>query len=651
MKQNDDTSSITDKLNVLRTKISAGSISSNDERNEFLKEIDDLENLIQNSSRNHSGLSISETEKKFKLLFEHTPVGILQFNEEGVITACNKNFVNILGSTQNRLIGLDMKILPNKKVVKAIQRVLDGKTASYNGEYKPVTGQNTARVRAIFSPVVGSKKQVLGGIGIVEDITNQFNNEQALKESELRYRRVFRDNYSVMMVIDPSDGTIIDVNKAAERYYGWPLDEFRKKNIKEINTLPDDVVQKEMEKAKSGKQNVFHFQHRLASGSLRDVEVHSSIISIERKKYLYSVVHDITARMEAIKNLTKFRLGIDRSPNAIFITDTDGSINYVNPAFEELYGFRAEEVKGKNPRILKSGEQPATFYKEFWETILAGEVVRGEMINKTKDGRLLNIHFSSNPIINDNGEIIGFIAIHDDITNFKKMESNLRASLHEKEIMLAEIHHRVKNNLAMISAMMIIQADKTDESDLRNKLLDSTNRIKAIANIHEHLYESEDLSLIKFTDNILELIKKISDTLQTETDISIVKKCSDIELDVNQAIYCSLIVNEVVTNIIKHAFSGLKKGKIEVCTKLNQESVILEITDNGHNLPEDFQKGTTSSLGMDLIHIFCRQLEGTFQYISKSKGTTFSLTFRKKERNLNRFEVEGKMPSIQSSIT
>jgi len=403
-----------------------------------------------------------------------------------------------------------------------------------------------------------------------------------------------------------------------------------------------------MEKARDSKQNIFHFKHRRANGTVRDVEVYSGKILIKKKNFLYSIVHDVTARINAMNNLRQFRLGIDRSPNAIFITDVDGSIKYVNPAFEKMYGYSSDEVLGKNPRILKSGKQDDSFYRVFWKTILAGEVVRGTIINKTKDGTLVDIHFTSNPIINDENEIMGFIAIQSDITEFKKMEESLRESLYEKEIMLAEIHHRVKNNLAMISAMMLLQAEKTENKDLKNKLLDSTNRIKAIANIHEHLYESGNFSLIHFTDNIISLTDTIAKTLQTETDISITNQCGTIRLDVNQAIYCSLIVNEVVTNIIKHAFDGRKKGEISICTKEKNGSVILEISDNGHELPENFQDGNAASLGMDLIHIFTRQIDANFKYIPKKTGTTFSLTFKKKERDLNRFQVQRKMPFKES---
>ena len=638
MENSGSISSLSDKLSLLKDKITSSGNTSQKERQEILKLLEEIESCSQSIETQ------SNIDKKFQLIFEHAPVGVMQFDSNGVITACNDNFVKTLGSSRKRLIGLDMKRLPNKEVLQAVKQALDGKTGTYEGQYRSVTGNKTSWVKAVFSPVIDSQGKVIAGVGMVEDITERRKSEVALEESELRYRSVFRNNYSVMMVIDPKDGTIIDANEAAEKYYGWTRSEIRRKNIKEINTLPDDEIQKEMEKARDSKQNIFHFKHRRANGTIRDVEVYSGRILIKGKNYLYSIVHDVTARVKAMDNLKKFRLGIDRSPNAIFITDIDGSITYVNPAFEKLYGYSQNEVLGKNPRILNSGKQDDSFYRVFWKTILDGEVVRGTMINKTKDGTLVDIHFTSNPIINDENEIIGFIAIQTDITEFKKMEESLRESLYEKEIMLSEIHHRVKNNLAMISAMMLLQSEKTTNKELKNKLLDSTNRIKAIANIHEHLYESSNFSLIHFTDNLISLTEKIATILQTDTDISIESRCGNIRLDVNQAIYCSLIVNEVVTNIIKHAFDGKEKGDISICTKENDGSVILEISDNGHKLPENFQDGNTTSLGMDLIHIFSRQIDAKFKYIPKKSGSTFSLTFKKKERDSNRFQVQQKMP-------
>ncbi len=141
-----------------------------------------------------------------------------------------------------------------------------------------------------------------------------------------------------------------------------------------------------------------------------------------------AMIQDVTERKRAEEELLKLRLGIERSKEAMFITDINGTIVYANPAFEKIYGYSREEALGKTPRILKSGTLPQEVYKQFWDTLLAKKVVTGELINKTKDGRLLNIESSSNPILDKDGNITGFLAIQHDITERKLSEAALQES-------------------------------------------------------------------------------------------------------------------------------------------------------------------------------------------------------------------------------
>jgi len=359
------------------------------------------------------------------------------------------------------------------------------------------------------------------------------------------------------------------------------------------------------------------------------VEVNCGSIVIQNSEMIHCIVHDISERKRAMNDMRKFRLGIDRTSNAIFITDPDGQIEYVNPAFEKLYGYSKDEVLNENARVLNSGLQKASFYEKFWNTIKAGKIMKGEIINRTKDGRLLDIRFSSNPIIDDTGEVIGFIAIQTDITEQKEMEKQLRNSVYEKDVMLAEIHHRVKNNLAMISAILMLQSEKTEDSGLKEKLLDSTNRIKAIANIHEHLYESTNFSKVDFAGNTESLIQSIIDSQSFERDISVKNIGESCFLNINQGIYCSIIINEVVTNILNHAFKNLHSGNIEIDIRENDKQITIHISDDGHPLPDSFPDEYKSGLGMELIHILARQLEGSFTFKSKSGKSTFMLSFKK----------------------
>jgi two-component sensor histidine kinase len=203
----------------------------------------------------------------------------------------------------------------------------------------------------------------------------------------------------------------------------------------------------------------------------------------------------------------------------------------------------------------------------------------------------------------------------------------LEGSLSEKETLLAEIHHRVKNNLAVISGMLQMQSIKEPSKEIQKKLIDSTLRIKSMANIHEQLYQSHSFSNISFDEGLQNLIETILRTMGTRSKIDTRFQLDPVKLNIKQAIPCSLIVNEVVTNAIKHAFNDQKNGEISVTLTKNEDHVLLEISDNGSGFKK--KKGPNTSLGTELIDTLARQLQATYHYGShpNGKGTLFSLKF------------------------
>lgn len=206
-------------------------------------------------------------------------------------------------------------------------------------------------------------------------------------------------------------------------------------------------------------------------------------------------------------------------------------------------------------------------------------------------------------------------------------QKELEDSLNEKETLLAEIHHRVKNNLAVISGMLQMQSFKEPNKEMQKKLMDSTLRIKSMANIHEQLYQSHSFSNIPLDEGTKTLVQTILDTLDHHSKIEASFYLDPAELNINQAIPFSLIVNEVISNSIKHAFNEQETGEIHV--KLSNEGslVSLQISDTGSG----FQKGSSesTSLGMELIDALVKQLEGTYQYGSREdhSGSLFSMEF------------------------
>lgn len=234
----------------------------------------------------------------------------------------------------------------------------------------------------------------------------------------------------------------------------------------------------------------------------------------------------------------------------------------------------------------------------------------------------------------DDSAVGGFVANSRDVTKQKIQQQQILDSLNEKETLLAEIHHRVKNNLAVVSGLLQLQAFELEgNSDVTNKLYDSVNRIKTMSNIHEQLYQSNSFSKIEFAENIRLLVSDILKTFESDTDIDLDYRCEPLHLNMIQALPCSLIVNEVITNILKHAFHGREKGNIilGMGEPGKKDQVVLTIEDNGIGLPQNFDVAESDTLGMNLINDLSQQLKAGYKFVSSAKGTIFTLQFEKIE--------------------
>ncbi|HDQ45961.1 MAG TPA: PAS domain S-box protein, partial [bacterium] len=192
---------------------------------------------------------------------------------------------------------------------------------------------------------------IIGVLGTYEDITEQKRADEALRESEERYRNLFENNHAVMLVVDPEGGAIVDANPAAAAYYGWTRKALRKKKIEDINTLPPGEVQAEMERARDERRNHFFFRHRLADGNIREVEVYSGPISLGGRPLLYSIIHDITERKRAEEALKEKTEELDRffscNLDLLCIADTDGRFRRLNAEWQKTLGYPLEELEGK----------------------------------------------------------------------------------------------------------------------------------------------------------------------------------------------------------------------------------------------------------------------------------------------------------------
>ena len=363
--------------------------------------------------------------------------------------------------------------------------------------------------------------------------------------------------------------------------------------------------------------------------------------AIQRSK-LYNKLHgELEEKASAFEQLRKFTKGIEQSPNSIVITNSESEIEYVNPYFTELTGFTLEEVLGKNPSILKSGQTDGNVYAGLWEALSKGETWHGEFLNLKKNGDLYWEAASIGPITDAAGKVTHYIAIKQDITEKKKKDKELKDSLEEKEIMLKEIHHRVKNNLQVISSLLNMQVEQYEHPEAIDAINSSRNRVKAMALVHENLYQSENIGKTSLKEYLIMLAKNIYSSYGVSFErVKFYCETHGIEFGLDTIIPLGLILNEGISNSLKHAFPQGAHGEIKVefesLDKNNtagfegscsRERFRLRIKDNGKGLPENFDPEKTNSLGMTLLTSLAAQLDGE-AVINNKVGTEIIIDFK-----------------------
>jgi PAS domain S-box-containing protein len=355
---------------------------------------------------------------------------------------------------------------------------------------------------------------------------------------------------------------------------------------------------------------------------------------------IFGTVQDITKQKKRQQKLEEHFQLFDnlfaKAPVAMMRLDGNQQVHTVNDSFEELFGYTQEDLEGKMPlyHLMKEEEHeriPKLLERSF--SNLESRYYEGQ--RTTKKGEVKNCLIASVPVEIE-GDVQTVFAIYVDMTEQKEIQQNLEKSLEEKEILLAEIHHRVKNNLAIISGLLKLEAmNWSSEEAVKSAFKESQLRIQSIAMIHEHLYESDDLANLRFNHYVDEMANLVTNTFGLDNgEIELNVESDDFDLNINQAIPTALILNELITNAYEHAFTEENGGTLNITMGENSKTMKLIVEDNGEGLPEDFDIETATSLGMTLINRLTRQLDGELEIERREEGgSRFQLTFEKSSKS------------------
>jgi PAS domain S-box-containing protein len=318
----------------------------------------------------------------------------------------------------------------------------------------------------------------------------------------------------------------------------------------------------------------------------------------------------------------------DALPVVVYETDGTGRLTFVNATAFDLFGYTKEELEaGMTVFQLFTDAYKERAHTVFRRRMSGEDVGRIEYAGLRKDGSTFPVSIRA-VLMRRDGAVVGMRGIIVDIAELKRAEDEIKASLKERETLLKEIHHRVKNNMQVVSSLLSLQAAQATEPETIEILDESQRQIRSMALIHEKLYRSDSLAEIDFGDYVKSLVDDLLQMYNVPGGaITIAVDIENVQLGVDTAIPCGLIINELVSNSLKYAFPDGRTGDVTVALQRANGVHTLTVADDGVGFPADLDFRATDSLGMQLVTALVNQLEGTIT-LDRTKGTTFIITFK-----------------------
>lgn len=455
--------------------------------------------------------------------------------------------------------------------------------------------------------------------------------EAAFRESQEQFRATF-EQAAVGIAHVGTQGHWLRVNQKLCDIVGYSRQELLDRTFHDL-THPDDLETDlhQLRQFLGGELKTYCMEKRYIhrSGSHLWVNLTVSLVSGSSgaPKYFIYVVEDITERKRSELALSHLAAIVESSGDAITSTTLDGTILSLNSGAEQIYGYSSHEVKGCSISILVPPDLLQAEAKVL-ERIAFGEKVCYETEQIRKDGKRIHVSLSLSPINDVTGHVIGVSKIARDITQRKRAQAQLTASLKEKEVLLKEIHHRVKNNLQIISSLLNLQSHYIEDPKALEMFRESQDRLKSMALIHEMLYQSKEIAKIEFNEYVRNLLSMVYRSHSpTSKAIKLDVQVDPVFLSMDIAVPVSLILNEMVSNSLKHAFKDRNAGMVKIRFKKEENGrFLLVVSDNGVGLPRDFSLENTPSLGLRLVKILTDQLGGNLTFRSEV-GTELRVDF------------------------
>lgn len=553
------------------------------------------------------------------------------YNKEGKFYRWNKNFEEVVGYTAQEMeeahplnfFDENEKELLAEKIGNVFISGEDNVEANF------VSKDGTKTPYYFTGAAINYKgEECLLGVGL--DISNQKNIEKEINlEKQLSDSLI--NSLPGVFYLFTKEGKYLRWNKNFETVTGFTSEEME--TAHPINFF--DVDEKELLAEKIG--NVFvegtdsvEANFMMKDGSKIPYFFTGVAVNYNGEECLLGVGIDISERKKAEQKhsevLQQLQSHLYNSPLGVVEYNSDLNITTWSKRCELIFGWTEQEVLGKNAfDLIYEQDKSKT-------EIIADELTKGSVDsnishnrNYTKSGKIIDCVWYNTVVKNSSGEITTVMSLVEDITEKKKSEEIIENSLKEKTTLLSEIHHRVKNNLAIVSGLLQLQKNEVKDEKVTAAFEQSINRIISIAMVHELMYKSPELSSVNIHTYLDMLIPAIAAAMNDHNrNIEFKIEIDEYKLNINQAIPIGLLLNELITNSFKYAFQDQNDGYIKIELSSSEQSVTILYEDNGSGFGEESNFDKPKNLGLNLIHTQLQQLDATYKVDTENK---FKLEF------------------------
>lgn len=599
---------------------------------------------------------LREREAYVQSLFDQAPQAMLVVDDGGQIVRANALAERIFGERPGALAGRRVEDLMPAAFRgghgEHLRRFFENPQTRYMRAGGHVYGQRDGEsfpLEVLLSPVHLPQRRLV--IALLRDITDRQREDDERRASELRFRKTM-EHAPIGMALVSLQGQWMEVNGAICEITGYTRDELLASTFQDI-THPDDLAAdlRHVTDLVAGRITSYQMEKRYLRKDGRVVWVLLAVSLVRTSAgdpdYFISQVKDIDSEYRANADLRQAlamqRAIFDAADVSIISTGPDGVIASFNRAAERMLGRSAEAMIGQTtPECLHDPLEISARARELAaelerpidgaiETFVAMARERQgadqrEWTYIRSDGTRFPVLLSVSAIRDEAGAVTGFLGVATDISDRKRQQAEIERALAEKETLLKEIYHRVKNNLQVISSLLNLQLRTLGPGAARDALVDSIQRVRAMALVHEKLYQSKNLASVAAITYLRELASQLaSGTGLRERGIELCCEGDAIELGPEIAVPLGLVVNELVGNAIKHGFPAGRKGRIGVSLRDQRSSLRLEVKDDGVGFRVEEQEGR-QTLGLTLVRMLCRQLDSRFELQSTpGQGTTATL--------------------------